>query len=208
MAFNAQNLVQSIEPEGSGAARTTVTRLRRHRQGFYIMSSQRIAMFAVAAIALLAVAQNAWYWGQLPDRVATHFNSEGTPNDWMTKTNATIIMSGFQIGMPFFLIAVTLLAARLPASMVNIPHREYWLHPDRHASSIGYVQLFMNWIAVVFSLFALAINHLVFMANRDGVGLNTVWFGVLMAVFLVTVFLLVAKLLYHFRMPRESTHSR
>ncbi len=168
------------------------------------MRSQRFALFAVAAIALLAVAQNAWYWGQMPDRVATHFNLEGTPNDWMTKTNATIIMCGFQIGMPFFLIAITLLAARLPASMVNIPHRQYWLHPDRHASSMGYVQLFMNWIAVAFSLFAMAINHLVFMANRDGDGLDTVWFGVLMTVFLVTIFLSVANLAYHFRLPRDS----
>jgi uncharacterized membrane protein len=172
------------------------------------MTSQRIALFAVVVIALLAVAQNAWYWGQLPDRVATHFNSEGSPNDWMTKTNATITMSAFQIGMPLFLIVVTLLAARLPASMVNIPHREYWLHPDRHASSMGYVQLFMNWIAVAFSLFAMAINHLVFLANRDGVGLDTVWFGALMAVFLVTVFLLVDKMLSHFRLPRDSTSSR
>jgi TRAP-type mannitol/chloroaromatic compound transport system permease large subunit len=66
----------------------------------------------------------------------------------------------------------------------------------------------MNWIAVALSLFAMAINHLVFTANRDGVGLDTVWFGVLLAVFLVTVFLLVAKLLYHFRLPRDSTSWR
>ncbi len=92
------------------------------------MSSQRIALFAAAAIALLAVAQNAWYWGQLPDRVATHFNLEGTPNDWMTKTNATIMMSGFQIGMPFLLIAITLLAARLPAR---------W--SISHIASIGFI---------------------------------------------------------------------
>jgi hypothetical protein len=45
---------------------------------------------------------------------------------------------------------------KLPDSIVNIPHREYWLHPDRHASSIGYVQFFMNWIAVALSLFAMA----------------------------------------------------
>ena len=73
---------------------------------------------------------------------------------------------------------------------------------------MGYVQLFMNWIAVALSLFAMAINHLVFIANWDDVGLDTVWFGVLMAVFMVTVFLLVAKLLYHFRLPGESTPSR
>lgn len=171
------------------------------------MRSQRIALFAVAAMALLAVAQNAWYWGQLPDRVATHFNLEGTPNDWMTKTNATIMMSGFQIGMPFLLIAITLLAARLPASMVNIPNREYWLHPDRHASSMRYVQTFMNWIAVAFALFAMVVSHLVFVANRDGDGLNTRWFYALMTVFLVSIFISVVTLIYHFRLPQALTRT-
>ena len=167
------------------------------------MSSQRIALFAVAMIAVAAVAQNAWYWGHLPDKVATHFNIEGNPNDWMSKTNATIVMCGFQVGMPFLLMAVTSLASRLPSSMVNIPHREYWLHPDRRASSMHYVQSFMNWIAVAFSLYAIAINHLVFKANRDSESLNTVWFGALMAVFLISVFVAVAALIYHFRLPRE-----
>lgn len=167
------------------------------------MSSRHIALIAVIAIAFLAVAQNVWYWGQLPDRVATHFNLQGVPDDWMSKTNATIVMSAFQVGMPFFLIAVTLLASRLPASMVNIPHREYWLHPDRHASTMFYVQSFMNWIAVCFSLFAMAINHLVFKANRDGSRLDSVWFGSLLTVFLVTIFVWVAMLYYHFRLPRE-----
>jgi len=172
------------------------------------MSSQRIALFAVAVLALLAAAQNAWYWGQLPDRVATHFNLEGVPNDWMTKTNATIFMCGFQVGMPFVLIAITLLASRLPASMVNIPHREYWLHPDRHASTMAFVQTIMNWIAVIFSMFMMAINHLVFKANCDGGRLDAVSFGALMTVFLATVFALIAVLLYHFRLPRDLKFSR
>jgi hypothetical protein len=105
-------------------------------------------------------------------------------------------------------MAVTLLAARLPAAMVNIPNREYWLHPDRHASSMRYVQTFMNWIAVAFALFAMAISHLVFMANRDGNGLDTRWFGALMIVFLVSIFILVATLVSHFRLPQGLTPSR
>lgn len=171
------------------------------------MSSQRIALFAVAVLALLAVAQNAWYWDQLPDRIATHFNLEGVPNDWMTKTNATLVMCGFQVVMPIVLIAVTLLASRLPPAMVNIPHREYWLHPDRHASTMAYVQTVMNWIAVVLSVYVMAISHLVFMANRDGGRLDVAWFGVLMALFLMTTFVLIATLLYHFRLPRDMNSS-
>ena len=110
--------------------------------------------------------------------------------------------------MPFLLVAVTLLAARLPASMVNIPNREYWLHPDRRASSMRYVQTFMNWIAVAFALFAMAISHLVFMANRDGNGLNTRWFGALMTVFLISIFISVASLVFHFRRPKGLTPAR
>ena len=111
-------------------------------------------------------------------------------------------MCGFQVGIPFLLMAITLLAARLPASMVNIPNREYWLHPDRRSSSMRYVQTFMNWIAVAFALFAMAVSHLVFIANRDGDGLNNRWFGAFMTVFLVSIFISVATLVYHFRLPQ------
>ena len=66
----------------------------------------------------------------------------------------------------------------------------------------------MNWIAVAFALFAMAISHLVFMANRDGNGLDTRWFGALMIVFLVSIFILVATLVSHFRLPQDLTPSR
>ena len=172
------------------------------------MNSHRIALIIVTAIALLAIAQNAWYWGKLPDRVATHFNLEGTPDGWMNKTNALIVMCGFQVCMPYFLMAITMLSSRLPASMVNIPHREYWLHPDRRVTTMRYVQSIMNWIAVLFSLFAMAISHLVFVANRDSDGLDTVWFATLMTVFLASVFSLVAILVRRFRLPHNMPQSK
>ena len=151
--LRAKWFVQMSGREQTGLHRTSQssTRIFIMSSQLFIMSSQRFAMFAVAVITLLAVAQNAWYWGQLPDRVATHFNSEGTPNDWMTKTNATITMSAFQIGMPFFLIAVTLLASRLPASMVNIRavkkirhrflQRFSWLFPRRTTVTLRHTSI-------------------------------------------------------------------
>lgn len=92
--------------------------------------------------------------------------------------------------------------------MVNIPHREYWLHPDRHATTMAFVQTIMNWIAVIFSFFMIAINHLVFKANLGGGRLDAVWFGAIMTVFLVTIFALIGILLYHFRLPRGLKPSR
>jgi uncharacterized membrane protein len=33
-------------------------------------------------------------WPQLPDIIATHFDAQGRPNDWMAKTNAVLLMGG------------------------------------------------------------------------------------------------------------------
>ena len=71
-----------------------------------------------------------------------------------------------------------------------------------------FVQTIMNWIAVILSMFMMAINHLVFKANRDGGRLDAVWFSALMAAFLVTIFVLIGILLYHFRLPRDLKTSR
>lgn len=84
---------------------------------------------------LLSLGQHAWYWPQLPDRVATHFGIDGQPNDWMSRTSSTLMLCGIQLGLPLFLAGVMSLANRLPDSMINIPHREYWLHPDRRAAT-------------------------------------------------------------------------
>jgi uncharacterized membrane protein len=162
----------------------------------------------MAFLAVAAIVQNAWYWNWLPERVATHFNFEGTPDSWMSKRNATIVMCGFQLGMPLFILAMISLASRLPVSLVNIPHREYWLHPDRRQASLNYFKNQMLWIAVIVSLLTMAVNHLTFIANRDGNGLKSGWFGLLMIAFLTAIFTIVCKMVMHFRLPgnRHSGH--
>jgi hypothetical protein len=59
--------------------------------------------------------------------VAIHFGVDGQPNDWMSRTAATLPFASFQIGMSIFLVGVNALAHRLPDSMLNILNREYWL---------------------------------------------------------------------------------
>jgi uncharacterized membrane protein len=164
----------------------------------------RAVLSSLVLLAVAAVVQNAYYWQRLPEKVATHFNWQGMPDAWMSKRNAVIVMGGFQLGMPFFLLATTALASWLPSSMVNIPHREYWLHPDRRASSLRYANNSMAWIAVAVSVFGIGVNHLTFIANRRGQPLQTGWFSVLMICFLAVVFAIVGTMAIHFRRPRDA----
>ena len=158
----------------------------------------------LVVLTVVSAVQHAWYWPQLPDRVATHWGFDGQPNGWMTRTGATLTLCGIQIGMPLFLAAVTSLASRLPDSMMNIPNREYWLHPDRRSATLEWMNRMMAWIAVLTSLFMIVIGHLAFTANKAGGGLDTgVFVGALVA-YLACVFSLAGRSLYRFRMPRSA----
>ncbi len=136
------------------------------------------------------VVQHAWYWPQLPERMATHFGANGHPNDWMSRTAATLLLAGLQIGIPLFLVFVNALAGRLPDSMLNIPNREYWLSPERKEATLVHMNRMMNWITALTAVFLLALSHLTFLANQNRTDLNLPIFATTLGLFLICVFMI------------------
>ena len=173
------------------------------RNGEMTMNSTKTGSLILAGLMLLGVVQHAWYWPQLPERVATHFGVDGKPNDWMSRSASTRVFLALQLGVPVFMLVMTSLATRMPASMVNIPNREYWLHPERRNATKAHMSMMMTWIAVFTSLFMTAIGHLTFMANKTGNGLNLPLFLSALVTFLVAVFTIAGRSMWHFRMPRQ-----
>ena len=168
------------------------------------MSTERNAYFALTAMAFLAVVQNCWYWPQLPPKVATHFNLEGEADSWMSKEAATIMMIALQLGLPLFLVGITALTSRLPTSLINIPNREYWLHPSRCQQSLAYVRTLISWLAVAVTIHVMAINHLSFLANRNQTTLNTTGVIISMIFVFAAVVGIIGTLLWHFRLPKNA----
>ena len=80
-------------------------------------------------ITLLPILVGLIYWNQLPDKMATHFDMEGTPNGWSSKWFAVI-------GIPIFLALVNVLCTILtetdprrhkyPEKMMKLV---YWICP-------------------------------------------------------------------------------
>jgi uncharacterized membrane protein len=168
------------------------------------MPTRNHALAILAALSLFSVLQHAWYWPQLPDRIATHFGIDGQPNDWMSKTSATILLLGVQVGLPLFLIAIGSLVRWLPDSMINIPNREFWLHPDRRSTSLAWTNNMLAWIAVLSSLFMIIIGHLTFVANKNDTPLHTGAFLTSLAVYLATVFSIAGLALRRYRLPKST----
>jgi uncharacterized membrane protein len=170
--------------------------------GFQLPSRKQIVII-LAALSLAACCQHAWYWGQLPERVATHFGVQGQPNDWMSRSAATVVMLATQIGLPWMLYGIAGSIRLFPVSLINVPNREYWLQGERREESLDYVQRMVGSVAILSSLLTAVIAHLAFDANRTGQGLAMGWFGFAMAIHMMAVTLLVAALYVRFRLPRE-----
>lgn len=167
------------------------------------MPSRDSLLAALAATSAAAAAQHAWYWPRLPDRVATHFNWDGTADDWMAKPAATALLLSIQLVVPWFIVAITALTNWLPISLINLPNREYWLAPQRRRESLAFVHRELAGIALAVAWFMAAVSHLSFEANIVGGPLATHAMLALLGVYLTVVLTLVARILWRFRKPRS-----
>src|SRR5436305_13166641 len=100
-----------------------------------------LALYAVFAGSLIYAA------GELPERVATHFDFRGEANGWMSKEADLLLMAALGVGLPLFLIGICYATRFFPARLVNLPHREYWLAPGRRRETAAYVGAQSVWLA-------------------------------------------------------------
>jgi uncharacterized membrane protein len=102
---------------------------------------------------------------QLPERVATHFGASGEANGWMTRDGHVrfLLLMGFAV--PAFLVGVFALVRRLGGRGLNIPHKDYWLAPEREEETFAFIQRQGFWMAALFIGFFAAIQRSIVVAN-------------------------------------------
>lgn len=157
----------------------------------------------LAVLSGLSIVQHAWYWPQLPETVASHFGPNGQPDGWMSRASATTMMCGVQIGLPLFLVTIGALTGRLPNHMINMPHRDYWLHPDRRDQSLAWMSRMLQWIALFSFAFLAFLAHLTFLANTRGGALDMTSFLSALALYLAAVLIIAGRSLWRFRLPES-----
>jgi len=105
--------------------------------------------------------------GELPARIATHFDITGQPNGWMSRAFYLEFTLALAVGLPFFLIATTSFSARLPGSLRRIPNREYWMAPERRPATIAVFRRFLAGMSCLLVLCVTGIHLLLVGANQD-----------------------------------------
>lgn len=158
-----------------------------------------IVLAVACAIYLLGLALSA---PKLPERMASHFGISGTANDWMSREAYLVLMAAAGLGMTalFSLISWTMRTA--PASAMNLPHKEYWLAPERRAATGDELVRRFVWFASMTLMFLLVVHLLVVQANNSEPARlsNAIW--VWLAVFLAFTVVWIVSMVRHFsRVP-------
>lgn len=119
-----------------------------------------LALLGFATSFLLATA------GALPERVPTHFGAGGVPNAWMTPGGYTLFMLALTLGLPLLVAASVGLAPRLAPRLVNLPHRDHWLAPERRDGSLAFLGRQGCRLGCLMVLLAAGVHWLVLRASR------------------------------------------
>jgi uncharacterized membrane protein len=135
-------------------------------------------------LAMIYLAQIAYFYPRLPEKVASHFNHLGEADGWMSKMEFTV----FQVILLGFILATTSLIPaffnKLPDSLINIPNKSYWLASERRKESILKLAGVTDNLRAALLLLFLSINYFTFQANITGGNLsNGTW--LVLSVFLI-----------------------
>ena len=136
----------------------------------------------------------------LPTRVASHFDGGGRPNGWMSRSSYLIFTAAFGIGLPAIIVLGFLVLRHLPADLINIPRREYWLAPERRLATVTGLFHRSLWLACLLVAMMLGVHLLVVHANNSvPIRLSTPMILGLMGLFLAGIVTWLLSLVRHFK---------
>jgi uncharacterized membrane protein len=103
----------------------------------------------------------------LPATVASHFNAAGIPNGFMPRTTYLLVMLVVVLLPPILLVLLPRMALRNSGARINVPHRDYWLAPERREHTVQIISQHTTRFAGLLIGFLCYAHWLVVYANSS-----------------------------------------
>lgn len=127
------------------------------------MATPRFAFWLLLALAVLQVAV---FYPRLPDVMASHFDGSGRADGWMSKnTFFAVDLAMLALTVLCFLV---LPAIRWPDRLINLPHKDHWLAPERREETLRYMKGQILVFGCASLVLLLVVTQWVIEANLDG----------------------------------------
>jgi uncharacterized membrane protein len=165
------------------------------------MSTMRMLYLASIALAFI---EGLTCYSYIPARMAIHFNASGAADGWGYKQQF-FIFYGVMVGVMSLLFwGLPLIIRLVPASMINLPNKEYWLAPERKELTLARLSDQMLFTGCMALLLMDGILFLVIKANLSAVPVfPAAWMWGLVVVFIAANIVWTINLIRSFRRPMK-----
>ncbi len=167
-----------------------------------MITSKRLIILGLIGVFF---AQIIFYFPNLGETVATHFDALGRPNGAMPKR----FFLTFEIALLLLIVSeallIPLLIERIPERFLNIPNRGYWLAEERRAATFAGMRSAFESLGVLLVAFFVVVNQLVFNANVRRANLEVWQFIVVFIVFVGAMVIWLLRFVKMFRIPKNES---
>ena len=170
------------------------------------MDDPRLPRLLYAFLFLVGLLMMAYYYPQMPQRMASHFAADGRVNGWQSRESFFVLMllvTSTSALVSF--IAPRQIAAK-PNHRINLPHRDYWLAPERRAETMRFISATMAWFGCGILFVLISGTFFALQANLvPDHRFNSAAMLVVLGSFLAGLFALLVGLVRHFqRVPPDA----
>lgn len=157
----------------------------------------------VAIVAALCI-RVANVWSELPETMGSHFSLSGEPDAFMSKAGFFGFMALLGGGTVALLFAMPRVILRLPARLINLPNRDYWLANDaRRVEALSRLSSVLAWMAMATAALLVLATELAVRANLYQRPFENGPFLVFLGVYFVVVIGATVWKLRSFDVPRS-----
>ena len=103
---------------------------------------------------------------QLPGRIASHFDGNGTPDGWTSRASFTWSMIAVGLGIPAFVIGIMYSIRFFPAKFLNVPNPTYWRDPKNYKKACDFLFVSSLWFGSAFLIWQIFFSHMIVAANQ------------------------------------------
>jgi hypothetical protein len=124
-------------------------------------------MIALCVTCVVYLAALGYTGSVMPERVASHFGFAGEPDGWMSRPAYLTSMAAVGVALPVVLALAAWAVRMAPVGVINLPHRDYWLAPERRERTRAEIAGRMLWLSSLVVVFLLGVHVMVDAANRQ-----------------------------------------
>ncbi|NUN96507.1 MAG: DUF1648 domain-containing protein [Candidatus Omnitrophica bacterium] len=135
------------------------------------MTKNSLSLSVVLVLCAMYVVHALYYYPQLPNTVASHFDTFGRPDGWSSKASFLINSLISAGSCMLVLVGFSFAIRRLPDSIVDrfliIPDKDYWLAPEYRRETLDAISRCGFWAASAVLLMMFALDHQAIRVNLD-----------------------------------------